>query len=73
MESHARSVVKALSWRVFGTFITAIVAWGVTGKAGIGLAIGLADTVVKLGVYYAHERAWTRIRFGRAAPTDYEI
>ena len=73
MDSHVRSIAKTLSWRVFGTFITGSVVWAITGKAGLGAIIGIADTTVKLGVYYAHERAWNRVRFGRSEPPDYHI
>jgi uncharacterized membrane protein len=45
----------------------------VTGRVKIALSIGLLDSIVKLGIYYAHERAWNRVSFGRAKSTDYEI
>ena len=73
MDSHVRSIVKAISWRVFGTIITTFVAWAITGQAGMGALIGLVDTTIKIGVYYGHERAWNRVNFGRAEPPDYEI
>ena len=73
MDSHARSIAKALSWRFLATIITFCVAWFITGTLAGALAIGLADTLVKLGIYYAHERAWDRVPFGRREPTDYEI
>ena len=73
MDSHFRSIVKALSWRVFGTLITGGVVWAITGRAGLGAIIGIVDTTIKLGVYYAHERAWNRVNFGRVEPPDYEI
>ena len=73
MDSHARSIVKALSWRLLATVITFSVAWYITGRIAGAVAIGLADTTVKLGIYYAHERAWNRVAFGRREPADYEI
>lgn len=51
---------------MFGTLITGGVVWAVTGKAGVGVMIGMVDTAIKLGVYYAHERAWDRMRLCRA-------
>ena len=73
MDSHARSIAKALSWRFLATIITICIAWLVTGTLAGALAIGLADTLVKLGIYYGHERVWDRVSFGRREPTDYEI
>ncbi len=73
MESRKRTVVKALSWRIIATLITASVAWILTGKLETAIEIGLLDTVIKLGIYYAHERAWMRIPFGKVPRPDYEI
>ena len=56
MESRKRSIAKALSWRAVATFITAVVAYTVTRDPTIALEIGIADTLIKLGVYYFHER-----------------
>jgi uncharacterized membrane protein len=72
-ESQARSLAKALSWRFLATIITGSLAWIITGEAGIAATIGVADTLLKLGIYYVHERAWARIAFGRPMTRDYEI
>ena len=73
MESHARSIVKALSWRVWAGLITFGVAWAITGRLTLAAEVGLADTAVKLGAYYAHERLWLKVRFGRSKSPDYDI
>jgi uncharacterized membrane protein len=61
------------SWRFLATIITCCVAWFITGTVVAAVAIGLADTMVKLGIYYARERAWNRVPFGRREPKDYQI
>lgn len=53
--------------------ITAGVVWGVTSKIELAVSIGLMDTLIKLGVYYAHERCWLKVRFGKAKPPEYQI
>jgi adenylylsulfate kinase len=73
LETRARSIAKALSWRVGGLIITTGVAWALTRRVELAASIGLADTVLKLVAYYAHERAWLRIKFGRPEPPEYEI
>ncbi len=73
METRARSIVKALTWRVTALFITMGVAWSITRKVELAASIGLADTLIKLGAYYVHERCWLKIRFGRAKPPEYQI
>ena len=73
MDTHRRTAVKAVSWRIHATIITGCVTLIVTGKMTLALSIGLLDSIVKLGIYYAHERAWNRVSFGRARSTDYDI
>ena len=63
-ETRRRSIVKTLSWRVLATGITTSVTYALTGQWELAATVGLADAVIKLGAYYAHERAWGRIAFG---------
>ena len=73
METRARSITKALTWRMGGLVVTIAVVWVVTGRARLAASVGLADTLVKLLAYYVHERCWLKIRFGRAKPPEYQI
>jgi len=65
MESHKRSIVKAVCWRIFGLVFTVAIGWLVTGSAKTGLTLGLIDFFVKIGTFYAHERVWQKIQWGR--------
>ena len=73
METRSRSIAKALTWRGTAFFITMSVVWVVTRKIELAASIGLADTLIKLGAYYVHERSWLKVRFGRAKPPEYQI
>lgn len=73
METHYRSIAKAITWRSGGTLVTVVVAWLVTGKLELAAQIGLLDTVVKIGAFYAHERLWNRLSFGKVKQPDYQI
>lgn len=64
VETHKRSLVKAISYRVLGSSATGAIGWWLTGSLRIGAAVGIADTVIKLGLYYAHERIWHRCSWG---------
>jgi uncharacterized membrane protein len=72
-ETPRRSIAKALSWRILAGLITACVALGMTGKLKFAAEIGLIDTLVKLLIYFVHERVWNRIGFGRVVAPDYEV
>ncbi len=63
-EHHLRSVVKALTYRVAGSTLSAAIALAYTRKAGTALAVGGFDAIAKLVLFYAHERVWNRIDFG---------
>jgi uncharacterized membrane protein len=65
METTRRSIAKAVSYRFFGTLTTSAIVLAVVGKLELAAAIGITDTVFKIGVYILHERAWNRIAFGR--------
>lgn len=73
METHRRSIAKALSWRFLATLITAVVAFVLTGQTELAIKVGLLDTLIKLFVYYGHERLWCIIPFGRPRRIEYEI
>ncbi len=64
-ESNLRSAMKAGTWRMVGTLVTIGIAFTVTRKLTLALAVGSADFFVKLGLFWAHERAWNRIGFGK--------
>lgn len=63
-ESHTRSVLKALSWRVVATTTTFLIAWLWTGKIHQALAIGGIEFFAKMPVYYLHERGWQLVPRG---------
>lgn len=65
MESRRRSLAKALSWRALAWCITAGVAYLFTGQAAFALTIGFADSLLKIFVYYLHERTWMSVDYGR--------
>ncbi len=73
MESHARSIAKAVTWRTGGTIVTFTVAWVLLGDISRAAGIGIADTLVKLGAFYVHERFWNRLNFGKLKPPEYQI
>lgn len=73
METHFRSIVKAISWRAGGTIVTFTVVWILVGKFDLAVKIGVLDTVIKVGAFYIHERLWNNINFGKQKPPEYQI
>jgi len=76
METKRRSIVKALSWRFFATIITTAIVWALTGEVEFAATVGVIDTILKLVVYFMHERIWVRIPYGKPKPEkppEYQI
>ncbi len=65
-DKHRRSIAKAVSWRIIGTFITAFLIFAFTRKWGLSLGIGILDFTIKVFTYYLHERAWLVVRWGKS-------
>lgn len=62
-ESHLRSLIKGISWRIVATIDTILVALLITclfGNCSIDSAIkiGLVEFLIKYIAYYFHERIW---------------
>jgi len=75
IEKPYRSVAKAVSWRITGTIDTILVSWLITRQLTLALSIGVVEVFTKLLLYYFHERAWNKIKFGRIVPEvpEYQI
>ncbi len=73
MESHLRSIMKAVTWRAGGTAVTFAIAWIMTRRLELAVQIGLLDTGIKIGAFYVHERIWNRLSFGKPKLPEYEI
>tara|TARA_Y100000385_G_scaffold12060_1_gene12435 strand:+ start:1687 stop:2142 length:456 start_codon:yes stop_codon:yes gene_type:complete len=65
-ESHIRSLLKGISWRVIATSDTILLVLLITcltGNCSIenAIKIGFIEFVIKLLAYYLHERIWQKI------------
>ncbi len=73
-ETPGRSLAKALSWRIIASLTTFgiafLISWTnkdntLNDSLGFATKIGLIDVVVKIILYYLHERMWTNILWGK--------
>ncbi len=62
--SKKRHLLKTISWRAIGTLDTLLLGWLISGDLSVGAAIGGAELVTKMVLYYIHERAWYNCSFG---------
>jgi uncharacterized membrane protein len=72
-DSHTRSLAKAVSYRVLGSAATALVVYVFSGNMPLSASVGGLDMVIKIVLYFLHERLWNHIPFGRPKRPEYEI
>lgn len=75
VEKSYRSIVKSISWRIVGTLDTVVISYLITGNLIMATSIGSIEIFTKMLLYYFHERAWSKTKFGLILPTkdDYQI
>ena len=66
--SQKRHIAKTITWRVIASFTTFVIAmlFFRDDPAAVEKATGVAltESVIKMGLYYLHERIWYKSNFG---------
>ncbi len=65
IETNIRSIVKGISWRAIATTTTIIIVYVFFGRLDLAIAAGMIETVLKIGLYWGHERVWQQVRWGK--------
>ncbi|MFQ5953112.1 MAG: DUF2061 domain-containing protein [Candidatus Omnitrophota bacterium] len=65
MDTRARSLAKSAVWRIVSIVVLATVAYIITGDVKATTGITLIFQVILAILYYAHERIWSRISWGK--------
>ena len=74
MESHKRTLMKTIIWRIIATAVTTLIAYAWFREWTSSISMAITANALKTLFYYAHERMWDRIDFGRRkAKEDYMI
>jgi adenylylsulfate kinase len=64
-ETKARSLIKTISWRVWATVTTAVIVLAFTKRFTLAITVGSVEVVLKLVLYFLHERIWERVKYGK--------
>lgn len=64
IESHLRSILKGLTWRVIASTTILIITYLTTGEMDTAITVASIEFFVKLLLYYLHERAWLLVPRG---------
>lgn len=72
-ETNIRSIVKGVSWRLVATTTTIIIVYFFFGRLDLAIAAGMIETLLKIGLYWAHERIWHKFRWGKKKIKPFNI
>ncbi len=64
-ESHLRSIIKGITWRIIGTADTIFLSYLFTGSIDTALKIGFIELFTKILLFYIHERIWMNYHIGQ--------
>jgi uncharacterized membrane protein len=62
METRLLSLIKAISYRIFGSLITFLGCYIFTDKFVVSVSVSIFDFFAKIVLFYVHERIWERIK-----------
>lgn len=60
-----RSWAKAITWRVLALISTFGVGYAMTSSISFATSLTLISNAINFMLYYFHERAWLKIKWGR--------
>jgi len=63
-ETNLRSILKGVSWRFIATGTTMILVYLFFDNLELALATGASETLLKIVLYWGHERFWHKIEWG---------
>lgn len=69
LESHKRSIIKAITWRIIALIVTLLVSYIWLGEWGSSIALAITANGIKILLYYLHERGWNLLSWGRGVKT----
>jgi len=61
-DSHYKSLLKAVTWRMTGSLDTFLLSWLVTGHVQLAFSIAFLELFTKIVLYWLHERVWLKIK-----------
>jgi uncharacterized membrane protein len=64
-DTHQRTLIKTISWRALATCTTIALVYGFTRELTLAAGIGGLELILKLALYYAHERVWNTLSWGK--------
>jgi len=72
-ESNVRSIFKGVSWRIVATLVTIIIVYLFFGRIDLAILAGIIESILKVLLYWIHERVWHKVRWGKKRIKPFNI
>lgn len=72
-ETNIRSIVKGISWRIIATTTTVLIVYFFFGRLDLAILAGVIESIVKIALFWGHERIWHKIRWGNKRIEPFNI
>lgn len=63
--TYTRLLVKTLTYRAISILADIAVVYALTRDVGLALTFGTAMVIISTAIYFAHERMWAGISWGK--------
>ena len=70
-ETHVRSVIKGITWRMIASGTTMALVFLFTGDLELMAQVGVVEITAKIFFYYLHERFWGSVSWGTLGRTPF--
>lgn len=72
-EKNIRSIAKGVSWRFIATGTTVVIVYVFFGRLDLAIVAGIIESVLKIALYWVHERIWQRVKWGKEKIEPFNI
>ena len=59
--SKKRSIIKAVTYRMLSSLVTCLMIYFFFRDASLSISVGFVDLLLKIVIYYLHERIWIKM------------
>lgn len=73
IETKKRSLIKAISWRVLASITTMTIIYIFYHEVETAVLAGILESIIKILIYFFHERAWNSLNFGKKEITPFVL
>jgi len=63
--TYKRSLVKGIVWETISFVLTLIAVYWIYGNLSLSIKFTLGMTLVKMVLFFIHERAWKKVKWGK--------